>query len=513
MKKCLFIILAILSIFSIACTNKDLLVEENNVLQNEFQISHLNSKRPKIYIYSDFGGGKIRNGNISDLQTSQEIASAAWKSELQQVVYINDTAEPLSPISASFSLTKTFPYKKGKNIPLHSIVVHVIDPGVGNGGEEESDHRRSIVLRKDGFLFIGPDNGTLTYVCPSDSIARIWEIAPEKLYKISGIDIKAGGTFHGRDLFSEAAFRIASGKIEIDDIAEAYPKQDLQYRFSTKDQNNKPPISFEAVATNRFNLDISEQPDDNKLFSYAFLLGIIQSPLYQERADSFSLTEGKKIFLITQNANSKDNIAIFNKKTNNIYIGPDNGIATSFFKQFNKEDIKSRVISDDLLQQLPDEQNNEKLCEILFRDTDSTKVLKSIEFYGSEKELIRDSFARPKILRARAYIDSYGNIKTTALNTILDEARDKNAIQVHVRLNGIDKKAIFADTFFSVAEGEIFVYNGSSAVYGPNPYRSKRYVEVSSNGIYGKFGKDFFINKNLQPFDGQEIFFTFEYPE
>lgn len=81
-----------------------------------------------------------------------------------------------------------------------------------------------------------------------------------------------------------------------------------------------------------------------------------------------------------------------------------------------------------------------------------------------------------------------------------------------VELNGIQKKVIFADTFSQVPKDQLFIYNGSTGAFGPNPHRSERYVEVTANGIYGKFGSDFFEKNGTHPYSGQSIIFDLEYP-
>ena len=101
----------------------------NQLLSDQDAIEKINSLRPNIYIYTDFGGGNNRGKIVADLQTSGEIMSAAWKGTLQQELYFNDSAEPLSPIQAAIHLAKTFPYEfkhqdgvaAGK-MPIHTIV-------------------------------------------------------------------------------------------------------------------------------------------------------------------------------------------------------------------------------------------------------------------------------------------------------------------------------------------------------------------------------------------------------
>jgi hypothetical protein len=64
-----------------------------------------------------------------------------------------------------------------------------------------------------------------------------------------------------------------------------------------------------------------------------------------------------------------------------------------------------------------------------------------------------------------------------------------------------------ANSFADVAPGEAFIYVGSSGAVGPNPQRSRRYIELSCNGNEGVFGADLFIKGTDHPFSGQEITF------
>src|SRR5580704_6164861 len=54
----------------------------NEILNDQAAIEKINLQRPKIYIYTDFGGGTVSGKPLIDLQTSGEIASAGWKTTL-----------------------------------------------------------------------------------------------------------------------------------------------------------------------------------------------------------------------------------------------------------------------------------------------------------------------------------------------------------------------------------------------------------------------------------------------
>ncbi|MCY4672783.1 MAG: SAM-dependent chlorinase/fluorinase [Bacteroidetes bacterium] len=73
----------------------------------------------------------------------------------------------------------------------------VVDPGVGSA-------RRAVALRHSDQYFVGPDNGLFTLLLETETPDQMVELkAPD--------DSTLSATFHGRDLFSPAAARLASG--------------------------------------------------------------------------------------------------------------------------------------------------------------------------------------------------------------------------------------------------------------------------------------------------------------
>lgn len=82
-------------------------------------------------------------------------------------------------------------------LPPHTIVVVVVDPGVGSA-------RRSIAVKTTNSILIAPDNGVLTYALQQRPIVRMVQLKHYRLNNISN-------TFHGRDVFSPAAAHLAAG--------------------------------------------------------------------------------------------------------------------------------------------------------------------------------------------------------------------------------------------------------------------------------------------------------------
>ena len=81
-------------------------------------------------------------------------------------------------------------------IPNNSIIVAVVDPGVGT-------NREPIVLEGDGYTFIGPNNGLFSIVSR--------KLSGSKLSEIVLLEDPASKTFHGRDVFAPIAAQLASG--------------------------------------------------------------------------------------------------------------------------------------------------------------------------------------------------------------------------------------------------------------------------------------------------------------
>jgi len=85
----------------------------------------------------------------------------------------------------------------------------VVDPGVGT-------KRKSVVLKtKNGQYFVSPDNGTLTLVAGELGIEAVREI-DEKVNRRPGTEWSH--TFHGRDVYSYTAARLAAGVITYEQV-------------------------------------------------------------------------------------------------------------------------------------------------------------------------------------------------------------------------------------------------------------------------------------------------------
>lgn len=83
------------------------------------------------------------------------------------------------------------------DFPEDSVFVCVVDPGVG------TDQRRPGAVKAGGRWFVGPLNGLFEHVL------RRWS---GEVFEITWCPPNLSSTFHGRDLFSPVAARIALGR-------------------------------------------------------------------------------------------------------------------------------------------------------------------------------------------------------------------------------------------------------------------------------------------------------------
>ena len=117
--------------------------------------------------------------------------------------------------SASYRL-----YQSMSFWPKGTIFVSVVDPGVG------TPRKASVAATQDGYFIVSPDNGSLTHVKQWTGIREIREI-DEKVNRLKGKNTEAVSVFHGRDLFSYCAAKLASGKITFEQVGPSYPVEEI----------------------------------------------------------------------------------------------------------------------------------------------------------------------------------------------------------------------------------------------------------------------------------------------
>lgn len=111
-----------------------------------------------------------------------------------RIVDITHAVDPQDILQAAFLIDAAWSY-----FPKGTVHVTVVDPGVGS--------RRGIVaVKKEGHIFLAPDNGVLSLVLEANGIEEAVRIEnPEFfLHPVSA-------TFHGRDIFAPVSAHLTSG--------------------------------------------------------------------------------------------------------------------------------------------------------------------------------------------------------------------------------------------------------------------------------------------------------------
>jgi len=139
-----------------------------------------------ITLTTDFGTHDWFVGTMKGV-----IAGIAPKAK---VVDLTHDLPPDDIRGGAFALAASCPF-----FPKGTIHVVVVDPGVGS-------RRKAIAVQTATGLFVGPDNGVLS-----------WALAKEKLTAIHALENEAyflqpvSQTFHGRDVFAPAAAHLSRG--------------------------------------------------------------------------------------------------------------------------------------------------------------------------------------------------------------------------------------------------------------------------------------------------------------
>jgi hypothetical protein len=125
---------------------------------------------------------------------------------------------------ASYRLSQTAQYW-----PKGTVFVNVVDPGVGSA-------RKGVVLKtRNGYFFVGPDNGSWTLIAESMGVAEMREI-DEKVNRLPGS--ADSYTFHGRDVFAYTAARLAAGKIAYSQVGPVLPAKVVRLEYQRAEAAN-----------------------------------------------------------------------------------------------------------------------------------------------------------------------------------------------------------------------------------------------------------------------------------
>jgi S-adenosylmethionine hydrolase len=194
----------------------------------------------KIIVYqSDFG---LKDGAVSEMK-----GVAIGVSPDLKLYDLTHEIPNYNIWEASYRLFQTVSYW-----PKGTVFVSVVDPGVGTS-------RKSVVLKtKTGQFIVTPDNGTLTHVAETYGIAGIRQIDEVKNRRPGS---GKSYTFHGRDVYSYTAARLAAGVITFEQVGPELPKQvvSIPYQKSVFENGKlKGTIDIHDVQYGNIWTDISE---------------------------------------------------------------------------------------------------------------------------------------------------------------------------------------------------------------------------------------------------------------
>jgi S-adenosylmethionine hydrolase len=161
--------------------------------------------RPAIVYLTDFG---LADGAVAAMKG---VARGVDRS-----LALEDLTHQIPPFDvwqAAYRLHQTAPYW-----PAGTVFVSVVDPGVGTD-------RRAVVARdRDGRLYVTPDNGTLTLLATDGAITDV-RLLDTTVVRRAGSE--SSHTFHGRDVYSFVAARLAAGNVAFDDVGGLAPIESL----------------------------------------------------------------------------------------------------------------------------------------------------------------------------------------------------------------------------------------------------------------------------------------------
>jgi S-adenosylmethionine hydrolase len=142
-------------------------------------------RRPIITLTTDFGLSDHFVGVMKGVILGIEPAA--------ELIDISHGVQPYSIADGAFTIAQAYRY-----FPKKTIHVVVVDPGVGSA-------RRPLLAEMAGQFFVAPDNGVLSMIFAREQ-PKVRHIANESYFLRP-----LSRTFHGRDVFSPVAARLASG--------------------------------------------------------------------------------------------------------------------------------------------------------------------------------------------------------------------------------------------------------------------------------------------------------------
>lgn len=160
-----------------------------------------------------------------------------------RVIDISHLVPPADVRRGAAILAQTVPY-----LP-EGVHVAVVDPGVGTT-------RRAVAVAAGGRIFVGPDNGVLSW-CVPDGGARAFELTNRDLWLAP-----TSATFHGRDIFAPVAAHLAAG-LDITAVGTEFDATDLVTLPRPTRRVQEGTVDGEVLTVDRFgNVQLSVTAED-----------------------------------------------------------------------------------------------------------------------------------------------------------------------------------------------------------------------------------------------------------
>ncbi len=179
-----------------------------------------------------------------------------------RVIRVENSLPNFSVLAGSYIV-----YSSYRWLPRGSIVVAVVDPGVGT-------RRRAVIVRTNNYTFIGPDNGVLYEASTEDGIREVYAIDYNRVRTEAAKRLPTfkswppSSTFHGRDVFAPTAALLAEGfdpgALGVRVLPTSLTALRLRYVVRSGEQT-----SLRVVYTDHFgNVALSATPRDVRLPRY-----------------------------------------------------------------------------------------------------------------------------------------------------------------------------------------------------------------------------------------------------
>lgn len=139
-----------------------------------------------IALLTDFG--------LADHYVGVMKAVVMSRAPYTRIIDISHNVPPHNIDGAAYLLWAAY-----KFFPRGTIFISVVDPGVGS-------KRRIVCVVGGGYIFLGPDNGSLKYIVGEIKNSKAYAVT-EKNYFLQDVST----TFHGRDIFASVAGFLANG--------------------------------------------------------------------------------------------------------------------------------------------------------------------------------------------------------------------------------------------------------------------------------------------------------------